>query len=128
MLFLADPTTRLVWVIGTFFLMFYALRVVNNYTAVARFGYLLIITIPLWDEHISSGLRVENTLWAFGVISFASIIAALTELVYANLRPNDDLVQAIPERFAAIEDLLTSYIASRPRDARPEKNITSLAP
>src|ERR1700741_446868 len=61
-LFLADPTTRLVWVIGTFFLMFYALRVVNNYTAAARFGYLLIITIPLWDQHISAGLRVENTL------------------------------------------------------------------
>ena len=80
MFFLADPTTRWVWVLWTFFLMFYALRVVNNYTAVARFAYLLIITIPLWDEHISSGLRVENTLWAFGVISFASIIAALTVL------------------------------------------------
>jgi len=127
MLFLADPTTRLVWVIGTFFLMFYALRVVNNYTAAARFGYLLIITIPLWDEHISSGLRVENTLWAFGVISFASIIAALTELVYASLRPDDDLVQSTAERLAAIEDLLNCYIESRPVDARTEKNITGLA-
>ena len=127
MLFLADPTTRLVWVIGTFFLMFYALRVVNNYTAAARFGYLLIITIPLWDEHISSGLRVENTLWAFGVISFASIIAALTELVYANLRPHDDLVQSIAERLAAIEDLLDCYIEYRPLDARTEKNINHLA-
>jgi len=127
MLFLADPTTRLVWVIGTFFLMFYALRVVNNYTAAARFGYLLIITIPLWDEHISAELRVENTLWAFGVISFASIIAALTELVYANLRPHDDLVQSIAERLAAIEDLLNCYIESHPVDARIEKNITRLA-
>lgn len=127
MLFLADPGTRLVWVIGTFFLMFYALRVVNNYTAAARFGYLLIITIPLWDEHVSSELRVENTLWAFGVISFASIIAALTELVYANLRPHDDLVQSIGERLAAIEDLLNCYIESRPVEVRTEKNITSLA-
>jgi multidrug resistance protein MdtO len=127
MFFLADPTTRLVWVIGTFFLMFYGLRVVNNYTAAARFGYLLIITIPLWDEHISSGRRVENTLWAFGVISFASIIATLTEVVYANLRPHDDLVQPIAERLAAVEDLLNCYIESRPVDAGTEKNITSLA-
>jgi multidrug resistance protein MdtO len=117
----------LVWVIGTFFLMFYALRVVNNYTAAARFGYLLIITIPLWDEHISSGLRVENTLWAFGVISSASIIAAFTELVYANLKPHDDLVQSIAERLAAVEDLLNCYIESRPVDVRTEKNITGLA-
>src|SRR5246127_8289 len=127
MLFLADPTTRLVWVIGTFFLMFYALRVVNNYTAAARFGYLLIITIPLWDEHISSGLRVENTLWAFGVICFSSIIAALIEPVYANLRPRDDLVQSIAERLAAIEDLLNCYIESRPADARTEEKISRLA-
>ena len=38
MFFLADPNARLLWVIGTFFLMFYALRVLNNYTAAARFG------------------------------------------------------------------------------------------
>src|SRR6201998_927079 len=122
MLFLADPMTRFVWVIGTLFLMFYALRVLNNYTAGARFGYLLIITIPLWDEHISAGLRVENTLWAFGVISFASIIAALTELVYATLRTNEDLVQSIAERLAAIEDLLDCYLESRPVDARTRED------
>jgi len=127
MFFLADPATRLVWVIGTFFLMFYALRVVDNYTAAARFGYLLIITIPLWDGHISPELKLENTLWAFGVISLSSIIAALAELVYANLKPQDDLVQSLAERLATIEDLLNCYIEARPADGKTEKNITSWA-
>jgi len=127
MLFLADPMTRFVWVIGTLFLMFYALRVLNNYTAGARFGYLLIITIPLWDEHISAGLRVENTLWAFGVICLASIIAALFELVYASLKPRDDLVQSIAERLTAVEDLLSCYVEARPVDGRTEQRVANLA-
>jgi multidrug resistance protein MdtO len=127
MLFLTDPMTRFVWVIGTLFLMFYALRVLNNYTAGARFGYLLIITIPLWDEHISAGLRVENTLWAFGVICLASIIAALFELVYASLKPRDDLVQSIAERLTAVEDLLSCYAEARPVDGRTEQRVANLA-
>ena len=126
-LFLVDPTTRFFWVIGAFFLMFYALRILNNYTAAARFGYLIIITIPLWDEHISSGQRVENTLWAFGVISLASIIAALCELVYANLKPQNDLVQSIEERLVAVEDLLNSCSAAGFADGKTQQHLTSLA-
>jgi multidrug resistance protein MdtO len=127
MFFLADPQLRLFWVIGTFFVMFYALRAVHNYTAAARFGYLLIITIPLWDQHISAELRVEGTLWAFGAISLASIITALTELLFAEFQPRDVLVQSVAERLAAIEELLDCYAAGRPVDSKSEKNITNLA-
>jgi multidrug resistance protein MdtO len=61
------------------------------------------------------------------VVSFASIIAALAALVYANLKPQDDLVQSIAERLAAVEDLLSCYSQARPVDGRTEKTITSLA-
>jgi multidrug resistance protein MdtO len=127
MFFLSDYTARFFWVIGTFFLMFYALRALTNYSAAMRFGYLLIITIPLWDEHTSSGLRVENTLWAFGVVSLASIITALAELVYANLWRHDDLLRPIGERLAAVEGLLSCYVEARAVDGKTEKNLTSLA-
>src|ERR1700756_668009 len=74
MLFLGDNNLRLFWIIATLFLMFFALRVVANHSAAVRFGYLIVVTIPLWDEHISAEGRVEGTLWAFGAISLASII------------------------------------------------------
>lgn len=127
MFFLADPELRLLWVIGTLFVMFYALRVMSNYTAAVRFGYLIIITIPVWDAHISAGLRVEGTLWAFGAISLASVITALTELVFAEARPRDDLVQPIAERLAGIEELLGCYLAPRLLDDRTKNQITHLA-
>jgi multidrug resistance protein MdtO len=77
-MFLAsNPDLRLLWVIGSLFLMFYALRVVTHFGAAVRFGYLIVVTIPLWDEHMSASDRVEGTLWAFGAISLGSIITAL---------------------------------------------------
>src|ERR1700741_2983108 len=121
--FLVDPDLRLFWIIATLFLMFYALRVVTNHSAAVRFGYLIVVTIPLWDEHISAEGRVEGTLWAFGAISLASIITAVTEIVYAQVTGRDDLLQSVAERFAAVEELLDCYISGRPVDSKTEKQI-----
>src|ERR1700741_2963098 len=84
MFFLVDPDLRLFWIVATLFLMFYALRVVTNHSAAVRFGYLIVVTIPLWDQHISAESRVEGTLWAFASISLASIVTALTEVEFAS--------------------------------------------
>jgi len=127
MLFLYDPTLRLFWIIGTFFVMFYALRAMSNYTAAARFGYLLIITIPLWDQHVSAKFRVENTLWAFGAISLASVITAVVEVVFGRLKPQDDLIQSIAERLAGVQELLDCYSQDRPADSGTSKRLTNLA-
>jgi hypothetical protein len=45
--------------------MFFALSAMTNYSAAVRFGYLLIITIPAWDQQIPTERKVEQTLWAF---------------------------------------------------------------
>ena len=127
MFFLPDENLRPFWIIATLFLMFYALRVVTNHSAAVRFGYLITITIPLWDEHISAGSRVENTLWAFAAISLASVITAVTEVVHAEVRGRDVLLQSIAERFAAVEELLNCYIAGRLVDSKTEKQIAKLA-
>jgi multidrug resistance protein MdtO len=125
--FLDDPAQRLLWVIGTLFLIFYALSALTNYTAAARFGYLAIISIPLWDSHIPAEVRVENTLWAVGAVTIGSVITVLVELVYAELRPGDELIHHISHRLAAIEELLACYIADRPVDEKTKKEITRLA-
>jgi multidrug resistance protein MdtO len=126
-LFLVDPEKRFLWVIGSFFLMFYALRVLSNYTAAARFGYLLSVTVPLWDEHISSGQRVENTLWAFGAIALGSIATVFGELIYAELKPQNDLAQSIEERLAAVEELLKCFSEGDCKDGKAQKTVMSMA-
>ena len=48
--FFGDPLPRLLWVIGSLFASFYVISTMTNYGAAARFGYLIIITVPLWDQ------------------------------------------------------------------------------
>ena len=81
----------------------------TNYTAAARFGYLVVITIPLWDRHVPAEIRVEGTLWAVAAITLGSVVTALVERVFAQFAPGDDLVRSVAERLAAVERLLDNY-------------------
>src|SRR5277367_4476006 len=96
--FTGEPMLRLLWVLATLFLVFFALKAVSNYTAAFNFGYLVIVTIRLWDSQISAEQKVVQTLWAVGAVAFATIITTVIEFVYAQLRPVDSLTSAMVER------------------------------
>jgi multidrug resistance protein MdtO len=127
MVVLDDPMLRFVWVVGTLFLIFYAISATNNYTSWMRFGYLLVITIPLWDRQIPAGDKVEGMLWAVGTLTMASAISLLLEIGYVALRRGDDLIDALRERLACVEQLLRSYGAGSPVDAATQSRVTRLA-
>src|SRR5262245_56828792 len=92
---LGDPMWRLLWVIATLFAVFYAVRVVTKHGVSSRFGYLAVVTIPLWDSHIATELKIENTLWAAFMLTIASVIVFLVDLVFRDIRPGDDLMDSI---------------------------------
>jgi multidrug resistance protein MdtO len=125
--FLQDENLRLIWVLATLFIMFYALSAMTNYTAAARFGYLLIITIPLWDREISTESKIEGTLWAFGAISLASLITVAVELIYAELKAGDVILQPLGDRLAVTEALLTLYADGLPVDEKTKTQLTHFA-
>jgi multidrug resistance protein MdtO len=126
MLFLGDPTLRFLWVIGILFAMFLALKTMTNYTAAARFGYMVIITIPLWDRHIPAELRVEGTLWAVAGVAVGSVITILVELVSRQLRPGDELVRSVAHRLECVEQLLACYAARCPMEEKWSEQLTRL--
>jgi len=125
--FLDDPMLRLLWVIGTLFVSFYSISAMTNYGAASRFGYLIVITVPLWDSYIPAELKVEGTLWAVWAITIASLITLIGELIFAKIRPGDDLVRSLAEELASIEELLACYAMDRPVDAKTEKKIMRFA-
>ena len=106
LLFQGDPLPRFLWVIASLFLVFYLLRAMTSYSAASRFGYLIVITIPLWDRHVSTEVQVEDTLWAVGAITLASVVTAAIEVIAARLKPWNDLVQSLAERLACVEEAL----------------------
>src|SRR5580700_5489058 len=103
---LGDPMLRFLWVGGSLFLAFYTLSALSNYAAVARFAYLIVITIPLWDTQDSAESKVESTLWAVGAITIGSVITFVIELVFASFKRTDELSEAIMERLVAVEELM----------------------
>jgi multidrug resistance protein MdtO len=125
--FFGDPLPRLLWIAGSLFASFYVISTMTNYGAAARFGYLIVITVPLWDLQIPTELRVEGTLWAVWAITIASVVAAVGALVFEAMRPGDELVISIAEQLASVEELLASYAAGRPVDDKAEKRVTRLA-
>jgi multidrug resistance protein MdtO len=125
--FLDDPMLRLLWVVATMFLSFYLIGIMTNYGAATRFGYLVIITTPLWDQHILAEAKVEGTLWAVLAITVGSLVTLLGDLLFEAMRPGDDLVRSVAEQLAAVEELLDCYSADRPVDKSTKKKITRLA-
>jgi multidrug resistance protein MdtO len=127
MLVLNDPMLRFLWVVGTLFLVFYLMSALSSYAAAARFGYLIIITIPLWDRPVPAGPKVEGTLWAVGTITGASVITLLLEMVFAAFRRDDDLAEGIAERLVSVEEMLGQYASGRPVDVATQSSSMRLA-
>lgn len=114
MIALADPMLRFLWISTGFFAGFWAMSSLRNYAAASRFGYLVSITVTLWDRNIPQAAKVENTLWAVGVIAFAAIVTLLTEIVFAAFRRSDDLIDPLAERLTCVEEVLTYYVSGDP--------------
>jgi len=124
--FVGEPVLRLVWVLGTFFVIFWTLSAVASYRAAARFGYLIAITIPLWDRIIPAEQKVEGTLWAIGSLSLSYVMTAALELIFARLTGLDIITTSIVHRLVCTAALLRSWSSGIP-DRAQEKQLTRLA-
>ena len=126
MLALGDPFTRFIWIVGGFLAGFWAMSALRSYAASGRFGYLIAITITLWDRHVPTSQKVENTLWAAGVITFASFIVLMVEIVFARLTKVDVLMDGMAERLGCVEALFSAYASGEPVDPLTQKAISRL--
>ncbi len=108
-LFVDDPLLRLLWVIGTMFLTFYAMSAMSTFVSAVDIGYLIVLTVPLWDEHISGEQRLEATLWAVFALTISCAIAVVVELFFEATRPGNDLLRSIADRLTSVEAALLCY-------------------
>lgn len=127
LLFAGDPMLRLLWVIAALFMGFFCLSAMTNYTAAARFGWIIVITIPIWDQHIPPQAKVTATLWVVGALTLASVTTVAFELAFEALWPSRDLLRSIAERLSAVEELLCCYADGRPVDQDTVSKLARLS-
>jgi multidrug resistance protein MdtO len=125
--FVDDPQLRLLWVMGTMFLTFYAMSAMSAFVSAVDIGYLIVLTVPLWDEHISGEQRLEATLWAVFALTISCAIAVVVELVFEAARPGNDLLRSIADRLASVEATLVCYGTGGAADHATADKVTRLA-
>ena len=126
MVSLGDPTIRTLWVIASLFIAFLAIRIIADYGAAVGFGVMVALAVPILDQHISTELKVTQTLWAAGQTMLGAVVAALVALFFAGLKPGDFLVRGIAERLASVEELLHCLASGCPIDEKTTKHLTRM--
>ena len=74
------PILQFLWVIGSFFLAFYALSATPNYSAASTFALVIAVGIPIWERHVPAQTNVADTLWLTLAISLGALVTAAIEL------------------------------------------------
>jgi multidrug resistance protein MdtO len=122
------PLLHFLWIVGSLFLAFYAIRVINNYGGAVIFGVMLSVGIPLFDRHLPAETNVEDTLRVTLATVIGAVVTTIIELVSARMPGGDTIVLAVDERLAAVEELLAGYLGEReqPKAQATEKKIIRL--
>lgn len=117
------PLLHFLWIIGTFFIAFYAVSSLTNYTAAVAFINLTALAIPLWDRHVPAEINVEDTLWLCLAVLVAVVVTGAVELAFVQQRPGDEVVLPISDRLSAVAKLLTCYAEGRAVDRGVEQKV-----
>jgi multidrug resistance protein MdtO len=120
------PMLHFLWVIGSFFIVFYAISTLTNYTAAVIFAIMVALGVPFWDRHVSAETNVEDTLWLCLSVLIGVVISAAVELAFVRPRSGDEVGLGIAQRLAAVGNLLTCYAEGRTVDYAIEREITRL--
>jgi multidrug resistance protein MdtO len=120
------PALHFLWVIGSFFIVFYVISTLTNYSAAVNFAIMIAVGVPAWDRHLSAETNVEDTLWFCLSVLIGAALTAAVEVACVRLRPGDEVILPIVERLTAVGNLLTCYVEGRTVDSDIEREIIRL--
>ena len=107
MLLVDYPLSHFLWVIGSFFLSFFALSIVTNYAAGSAFAVLIVLAVPTWDTPAPTALLVAANLWTAGSVALAAGVTVLVEYAFSLFETTDELQAGLDDRLATAEAYLT---------------------
>jgi multidrug resistance protein MdtO len=118
-----DPVTHFLWIMVSFFLAFYLIRIVPDYITAVGFGFTIAGAIPLWDEtFLSVNQRTENTLWLGFSVILGTVVTVAVEYVFRRVHPTTDLTIGIQSRLKSVTALLRQISSGQP-DFKFQKDI-----
>jgi multidrug resistance protein MdtO len=126
-LFADQPVTHLLWVMGSIFVAFYALRALTNYRAASAFALFVGAALPLWYLPHRAEIALERTLWLALGVALGITTSIAVETVYYSLHPKDELEQGLDTRWSAVQCLLESLQAGIPPSSKIQRHLAQHA-
>ncbi len=105
-LFVDSPVTHFLWVIASFYLIFFVMRTAANYSVAAGFSFLIATAIPIWDRAGSTNVKVSLTLYTLWSVMIGSLCTVFVELVYRSFHPEDPVLAGIADRLEVTAQML----------------------
>jgi multidrug resistance protein MdtO len=105
-LFADEPTGRFLWFAVSIFVVFFVMRTVDTFNARLAFTLLVVNTLPGWlTVHVAEP-QVERTLDQALAVAVGTLITVAVEVAFHALRPREELLERLEERWDALRELL----------------------
>ena len=125
MMFIGDPMVHFLWIVTSFFLAFFVIRIVTDYGSAVAFGFLLAGAIPLWDQNLLPvNVRLNGTLWLAASVAMGALLTTLVAFVFQGVHPESVLFEGIEDRLKVVQNVLDSLASQRPIDAAADKKLS----
>jgi len=121
------PGFHFLWVIGSFFVGFFAMSAMTDYIAATMFAFVIGVTVPVWDRYVSVGTNVESTLWVCLSATVGIVVTLAVELLVSRARPGDNVILPVAEGLTAVEEMLMQLATEGVIDTASEKKLARLA-
>ena len=123
-----DPLTHYLWVMGTLFLSFLAMRIIPEFGAGLAFSLPSVIAITVWDANaLNVNTRVSNTLWLGYEVIVGAAVTVAVEYVFRKVHPTTILTEEVQSRLKAVETILRDIGANRPVSVQTDNAIAQFA-
>lgn len=123
-----DPFTHFLWIMGTLFLSFFAMRIIPDFATALAFSLPIILAVPLWDANtVNVNKRIEGTLWLGGLVIIGAAVTVAVEFVFRRVHPTTTLTEGVESRLKAVEEILRDVAADLPISVQTNKTISQYA-
>jgi multidrug resistance protein MdtO len=125
--FVDSPVTHFLWVIGSFYLIFFVMGTARNYSLAAGFSFLIATVIPIWDRAGEVNLKVALTLYILLSVVIGTFCTLFVELVYRSFHPVDPVIAGIADRLHVAAAVLKTSAHGRPPPQKVQARLQQYA-
>ncbi len=126
-IFVDSPVTHFLWVIGSFYLIFFVMGTARNYGLAAGFSFLIATAIPIWDRAGEVNLKIALTLFTLLSVVLGTLCTLFTELVYRSFHPRDPVLAGIADRLHVAASVLKASAHGTPAPKPVEARLLQYA-